>query len=61
MLTNQYGPYGLGYICATMEVNKKKLTFLKQILKTFLIFKLISVTRYYEDGIASNRVSIASR
>lgn len=44
------------------EVNNKKQCFCKANLeKPLLKFKLFSETRKYEGGIASNRVSIASR
>jgi len=38
----------LGYICATIEINKKKISKKK--------FKLFFETQKYEVGIASNRV-----
>ena len=59
MMSSPYGPYRLGYTCATMKITKSnaiaKISLSKSI--NFFVFRLWTEIRSYEVGIISNRGS----
>lgn len=60
-MSSPYGPYRLGYSCATIKIIKSKLLWKKinfSESKNIFVFRLWTGIRSHEAGIISNRESL---